>query len=231
MPLSDAARRLLSAKAGHDDAPADPPKPSDDPNADENVDAAELERRKGFRERARREDERFRLATDSEYWVAFCFRRPDDPAKFRSALDLQVEGRLIPGPMLAAATSSHAQAAHSAKARAKALLKSRGLGGAAGETTADRMNDEGLPDPLAGLEPTGDLQADAAAELDALMAAFKAATARTGFGRIHDSPHWLVAYWFSREEKETWLGMTALDVLGDKYLDGHKAAGQLHITL
>lgn len=231
MPLSDAARRLLTTKAGHHVPEAPEPVENPDPDADENVDAKERLRREGFRERARREDQRFQLATDSEYWVALCFRRPDDPAKFLKALDLDVEGLLISGPMLAAATTRHATTISSAKERTKALLRSRGLGGASGEGVAGRMTDEGIPDPLAGLKPTGDLQADAAAELDALMAAFEAAANRVNFARIHDSPHWLVAYWPSRDEKEAYLGVTALDVHGDKYLDGHQVVEQLHITL
>ena len=96
MPLDDAARRLLAKKAGQD-VPDLEPAPTDDPDADENVGAAERERREGFRERARREDERFRLATDSEFWVAFCFRQPDDPGKFLRALGVTAEGRFVPG--------------------------------------------------------------------------------------------------------------------------------------
>ncbi|MGW5741569.1 hypothetical protein [Amycolatopsis sp. NPDC003861] len=36
----------------------------------------------GFRDRARREAERFRLATDSEYWIAVCFKTREDKEKF-----------------------------------------------------------------------------------------------------------------------------------------------------
>lgn len=36
----------------------------------------------GFRDRAKREAERFRLATDSEYWVAVCFKSRDDKDAF-----------------------------------------------------------------------------------------------------------------------------------------------------
>jgi hypothetical protein len=36
----------------------------------------------GFRDRAKREAERFRLATDSEFWIAVCFKSRDDKEKF-----------------------------------------------------------------------------------------------------------------------------------------------------
>ncbi|MEV5710156.1 hypothetical protein [Actinoallomurus sp. NPDC052274] len=229
MPLSDAARRLLAARSGRLEPEPDEPLPSDDPDADENVDAEELARRKGFRERAAREDERFRLATDSEFWLCFCFRHPDDPAKFLKALDLQAEGRFIPGPKLVAATQGRT-IVRKAKDRARAMLAAQALGGRNGESIADRMTAQPFPDPLANVKPTGSLQGDAAAELDALQAAFMAPP-RHDPSRIHDSPHWLVAYFASREEKEAFLGTTGLDVLGDKYLDGNQAARTLHLTL
>lgn len=63
-----------------------------DPDPLENVeytgDLAEDSRRElnavqqGFRDRAKREAERFRLATDSEYWVAVCFKSREDKEKF-----------------------------------------------------------------------------------------------------------------------------------------------------
>ncbi|WP_245617247.1 hypothetical protein [Amycolatopsis taiwanensis] len=36
----------------------------------------------GFRDRAKREAERFRLATDSEYWIAVCFKSREDKERF-----------------------------------------------------------------------------------------------------------------------------------------------------
>lgn len=43
---------------------------------------------KGFRERTKREDERFRLATDSEYWFAVCFKTREDKDAFLAAARL-----------------------------------------------------------------------------------------------------------------------------------------------
>ncbi|WP_206793985.1 hypothetical protein [Amycolatopsis sp. MtRt-6] len=43
---------------------------------------------RGFRERTKREDERFRLATDSEYWFALCFKTREDKDAFLAAARL-----------------------------------------------------------------------------------------------------------------------------------------------
>lgn len=36
----------------------------------------------GFKDRSKRENDRFRLATDSEYWVAVCFKSREDKEQF-----------------------------------------------------------------------------------------------------------------------------------------------------
>jgi hypothetical protein len=55
--------------------------------------AAELDAlAKGFRERTKREDERFRLATDSEYWFAVCFKSRADKDAFLAAARLMPVG-------------------------------------------------------------------------------------------------------------------------------------------
>jgi hypothetical protein len=51
--------------------------------------AAELDAvAKGFRERTKKEDDRFRLATDSEYWFAVCFKSREDKDAFLAAARL-----------------------------------------------------------------------------------------------------------------------------------------------
>lgn len=47
---------------------------------------------KGFRERTKREDDRFRLATDSEYWFAVCFKSREDKEAFLRAARLMAVG-------------------------------------------------------------------------------------------------------------------------------------------
>lgn len=45
-----------------------------------------------FKKRAEAEQERFMLATDSEYWVALCFQSRDQKEEFLRALDLIQHG-------------------------------------------------------------------------------------------------------------------------------------------
>lgn len=52
----------------------------------------------GFRDRAKREAERFRLATDSEYWLAVCFKTRDDKETFlRNAKLLGIGDKYMDG--------------------------------------------------------------------------------------------------------------------------------------
>ena len=85
-----------------------------------------MTREQGFRDRAKREDERFRLATDGEFWLAFCFRKPHQPAAFVAAFRLeQLPGtRYVPGPKLAAAVGDRTKL--TAAQRVKQLLRIQG---------------------------------------------------------------------------------------------------------
>lgn len=58
----------------------------------------------GFRDRAKREAERFRLATDSEYWLAVCFKTREDKEKFlRNAKLLGIGDKYMDGYAVAQA--------------------------------------------------------------------------------------------------------------------------------
>ncbi|MER6809967.1 hypothetical protein ABT299_11860 [Spirillospora sp. NPDC000708] len=236
MPISDEVRRRLEAMAGRGIKPGEPPPeaPPDDTDkprlrpGDEDVSPEELEKRLGFRERARREDERFRRATDSEYWLALCFRAPEDPARFCKAARITPHGHYVHGPELAAAVGK--TAVQNARDRAKALLSSRALTGTDGESVTDRLTSTLPPDPLAGLTGTGGFERECAEELAALASAFTAPPDPHP-ANVLDSPHWIVVVFPHREAKDAFLADTGLDVLGDKYLDGHQAARTLKVHL
>jgi hypothetical protein len=221
VPLSDAAKALLAARKGGA-KPAPTSKPESTP---EDLDAKERERREGFRARAKREAERFELATDTEYWVALCFREAHHPAAFCEAVGVQAdENRYVSGHALRAALGELPP--RSARDRAKALLAARKLD----QDTAGMMSRTPRPDPLADVTYTGDLATDAAAEFDALLTALTAPPDPSP-AYLLDSPHWIAVHWPSRDDKEAFLGDTGWDVLGDKYLDGHQAARILHIEM
>ncbi|WP_242882602.1 hypothetical protein [Actinomadura litoris] len=222
MPLSDAAKALLALRKGGA-KPAPTPEPEPTP---EDLDAKEQERREGFRARAKREAERFELATDTEYWVALCFREAHHPAAFCEAVGVQPdENGYLSGPELRAAVGELAP--RSARDRAKALLAARKLDD---QDKAGRMGRTPTPDPLADVSYTGDLAEDAAAEFDALLAGLTAPSDPNP-AYLLDSPHWIAVHWPSRDDKEAFLGDTGWDALGNKYLDGHQAASILHIEM
>lgn len=87
------------------------------------------------------------------------------------------------------------------------------------------------PDPLMDVEYPGDLAGDCKVELDAVQAAFRAR--RKGedkrFRQATDSEYWVALCFKDRDAKETFLRESGLLTLGDKYLDGHKAAAVLKI--
>jgi hypothetical protein len=220
VPLSDAARRLLLRQP---EPPAASPAPAPVlPAADGHAKG----RTETFADRARREAERYRLATDSEYWLCLCFRQPGDPAAFAAALGLTPDRRRVKGPDLEAATAK-VQADQSHAARRRRMLAARATRGT--DITA-QLTARPLDDPLAPVPVTSDIQADSEAELAALLAAL---TASPDPAPVHvlDSPHWLAAYWPSRAAKDAWLTSTGLDALGDKYLDGNSAASILRVEL
>ncbi|GAA1292002.1 hypothetical protein [Saccharothrix xinjiangensis] len=59
---------------------------------------------RGFRERTAREDERFRLATDSEFWFVLCFKSREEKDEFlRAARLLHLGDKYLDGHAAASA--------------------------------------------------------------------------------------------------------------------------------
>lgn len=96
-----------------------------------------------------------------------------------------------------------------------------------------QLNAEPLPDPLADVEYTGDLAADAGAELDALAIGFRERTKREDerFRLATDSEFWFALCFKSREDKDAFLKAARLMHIGDKYLDGRAAAVVLGVDM
>jgi len=88
-------------------------------------------------------------------------------------------------------------------------------------------------DPLAGFEPTGDLEADAAGELSAALSAFKERTdnEQKRFKLAVDTEYWFCVCFQSREQKDAFLAAMEWTKIGDKYLDGTKVAKKLGVKL
>ena len=62
------------------------PEPTGDPEVDCKQDLDALQQ--GFRDAIKREDKRFELATDSEYWFAVCFQTREQKEFFLKAMEL-----------------------------------------------------------------------------------------------------------------------------------------------
>jgi hypothetical protein len=194
----------------------------------------------GFRARARREQERYLAATDTEYWCAPCFWTAEACAAFVAALPVPaVDGRWVDGLELAAALSIPVDAEQAEPEQADevdvlAALQSLApsTGGLSAEDLLAQLQADALPDPLADVEYTGDLATDSYAELVALAAAIQAADERAERGRLlTDSPHWVVLWFPLRAHKDAFLKAVNMLAFGDKYIDGHRLADVLDIEL
>ncbi len=182
----------------------------------------------GFRDRAKREDERFLLATDTEFWLVFCFRQARHPARFTARLGLELDGRYVPGPDLTAAVGDRTKLTPAQ--RVKQMLRIQSDRASDLLTKATPVEGQPEADPLADVPETGHIGADSLAELRAIHQALNAPPPANP-ADVLDSPHWFAAYWPSRAGKEDFLTCSGLDVLGDKYLDGHQAARILGIDV
>ena len=82
-------------------------------------------------------------------------------------------------------------------------------------------------------EQTGNAQADAAADLDAVQAGFRkrAADESNRFALATDTEYWACLCFQTREQKEAFLAALDLLKFGDKYLDGQEVAKQLGVAL
>lgn len=105
---------------------------------------------------------------------------------------------------------------------ARQRLLGMGTRGRSAASLGGQLNERPPDNPLDSLQPTGDLQADALAELDAIMAAFVtlAATDRPLAEWMHTtrSPHWVTMVFLFRKDKNHMLLSMRLFDIGDKYV-------------
>ncbi|WP_440901641.1 hypothetical protein, partial [Actinosynnema sp.] len=100
------------------------------------------------------------------------------------------------------------------------------------EQVLAQLQATGTADPLDGLPYTDDLAADSLIELEAVLAAFRAADTAPGPARlVTDSPHWYAVCFPLRAHKEAFLTAIGLPPFADKYVDGHHLAAVLHVAL
>ncbi|WP_050586642.1 hypothetical protein, partial [Salinispora vitiensis] len=102
-----------------------------------------------------------------------------------------------------------------------------------------RFKAEPEPDPLAGIEPSDDVEADITRETAALDEGFRARM-RAENNRVRtatDSEHWVALCFRTREDKEKFLRLAGAETghplieIGDKYLDGYEVAARIGIDM
>lgn len=91
----------------------------------------------------------------------------------------------------------------------------------------------GVPNPLDAIEYSGNLEADAKAEVsEALRAIIDQKRAMREVYRLTTDPEfWFAVCFQSREQKEEFLKLVGWVELGDKYLDGLKVAAALGVAI
>ncbi|MDY3129967.1 MAG: hypothetical protein SOW20_08110 [Berryella intestinalis] len=152
-----------------------------------------------YTDRAKAERERFELATDSEFWAAFCFKDERDLERFRSMTGIS-EG-FVSGIELRDKTAS--------------LKPEKPKRGFAKRCIANPAKEN----PLDSVEYTDDLEADSRSEAMALYRAFVSGRQMRPVKNAIDSDLWICAAFRSREDKEGYLRDWGLTKYGDKYID------------
>ena len=157
---------------------------------------------KAYREREKREEERYKLAVDSRFWICFCFHDEKERAEFAELSQADADGYCF-GDILRGVFTEKVGVSRMRQFKPKPPM-------------GDIM-----PDPLAGLEPTDDLEADCFAEADAILAAFDAVDRNPGrCANIWDSPYHIVAIFRDADDTEAFIRDFTLAKFGDLYMDG-----------
>ena len=106
---------------------------------------------------------------------------------------------------------------------------------AAKRASADRKILKKSPPPILveQIEPSGNPEADSAADLDALQQGFRnrAKAENDRFALATDSEYWTCLCFQTREQKDHFLSVLKILEFGDKYLDGRLVAERLGVKL
>lgn len=183
--------------------------PAEKANSLDALEGAEREKAEAYRAHQKAEQQRYINATDSEFWIAVCFRDPADLEAFASDFGFGAMHARIRG-----------EDAENALAPFKPEGRKIGFGGT--RRTSSTLLGAKTPDPLATVEYTGSLEADCFAEFAALHAALTSAQQPEQLRDVTDSETWFVIIFANREHKTRFLEDFNLTDLGDKYVDGNK---------
>lgn len=153
----------------------------------------------GYRQRAKQETDRFKLATDADFWFSVCFKTKKDEEEFRKKLKLE-EKRYFSGVEFAEKTK------HLENTK-------KGFPAKIGSHPAKK-------DPLASVDYTENLETDCFLEAAALLEAFRSVKPKEEYKDATDSAYWIAVYFKSQTDKDKYLEDHCLLKYGDKYING-----------
>ena len=163
-----------------------------------------------YRDRAKADVKRYKLAVDSGYWACFCFSTQSARDRFADAVG--ADGEFAFGDQLESVST-------------KPESPRRGFA-----PKSVRM-DRTAPDPMDYLsESDGTVNGDALAMADALMDAFRECSGRES-RCIYNSPYHVTVIFPSRDKKDAFAAEYGISRYGYDYFDGDKAAQALGIDI
>lgn len=158
---------------------------------------------KAYRDREKQEEERYKLAVDSRFWICFCFHDAEERAKFVELSQADEEFFCF-GDILRDVFTDKIGIQNKRQFKPKVPVG------------------DPAPDPFEGLEPTESLEADCLAEADAILAAWDAMGIKDRYDNIWDSAYYVTAVFRDSNDTEQFIREFALAKYGDLYMDGSK---------
>lgn len=153
-----------------------------------------------YHDRAKADQDRYRLAVDTEFWICVCFA---DERNMRSFGDsIEASGGFAFGDVARAALGKPT-------GKPKKVF------------SAPAPHGGRVANPLKGMRYTGDLEADSLSESDAILDAFAVAEGRP-VSDVFDSPHHITIIFRDREDCAAFISEYGLSKFGDKYMDGDR---------
>ncbi|RVU97044.1 hypothetical protein EII22_08915 [Coriobacteriales bacterium OH1046] len=165
---------------------------------------------RAFKERERRDRERYELATDGDCTICFCFHDAGERSRFASIAAADAEGYCY-GDILRRLFEDRIGIKHVKSFRARPV--------AVGV----------FPDPLEGMEPTDDLEADCFAEAEAILRAFESVEAKPRYDIVWDSAYYITGIFRDHTDKARFIADFALAKFGETFMDGSAVLGYLGV--
>lgn len=170
--------------------------------------------------------ERFNQINDTEFWLCFCFDSDSDRDTFISRSVLaeveQVRPQVFRGEDVALKMGLDVEEAAPAKFDKSKLLRM---------TPTDikfRQRYRAHPYPLEGKAvTTDDMEADLARDVNNLAEAIRQGQDPSWaekYANALDRPHYFLMFFQNAENKDSFIAHTYLAQIGNKYIDGNKAA-------